>query len=83
MTVFAFALLATAAGAQANAAPPPAALGAEKKICRRESAATGSNMPGKRVCRLRTEWAALDAANERNAEAHRNRASRGVAPGGP
>jgi hypothetical protein len=39
----------------------------DKKICRRIET-TGSIMPGKRVCRTKSEWAQIDRANGNNAE---------------
>jgi hypothetical protein len=42
-----------------NAAAPAAA---EKKFCR-SIQKTGSIMPGKRTCRTKQEWAAIDAQN--------------------
>lgn len=49
-----------------NTAAAPAADG-DKKVCRRVET-TGSIMPNKRVCRKKSEWAALDRVNNDNAE---------------
>lgn len=65
MTIFSslLALAVQAAPAAATAPPPPAA---EKPVCRREQA-LGSFL-AKRVCHSRREWAAIDQANNRDAE---------------
>ena len=39
----------------------------EKKICRREET-TGSILGGRPVCHTKSEWAAIDEANRKNAD---------------
>ena len=75
-----FVLVAQAATPVPAAQPTPAPL-PDRKICRSE-ASTGSMMPPKRICHLRSEWAAIDAANGRNVDTFRDRAQRGSAPTG-
>ena len=41
---------------------------AEKRICRREAPATGSVMPGKRICHTKAEWDAISEERRRAAE---------------
>jgi hypothetical protein len=53
-----FAAAQEAAPPAVPAAPPPPA---EKKVCRSERT-TGSNLPGKRTCRTRAQWDAIDRA---------------------
>ena len=69
----AFALLLAAdtpAAAPATAAP-------EKKVCRWAEPEIGSNMPGKKTCKTKSEWAATDKANEQNAERYKRERSQG------
>jgi hypothetical protein len=54
-----------------SAAADTATADADKKICRREAAATGSIMP-KRVCHTQAEWDALEAAAASDMERLRN-----------
>ncbi len=58
-SILAVVSISTAAAAQNETMPPPAP---EKKICRSENV-TGSMM-AKRVCHTRSEWSAINAANE-------------------
>lgn len=41
--------------------------GSNQKICRRDSAGTGSIMP-KRICHTQAEWTAIEAAGKRDLE---------------
>ena len=54
-----------ASGARAEDAPAPAKPEKEKKLCRRIED-TGSIVP-KRVCHTESEWAVIDAQNEKGA----------------
>lgn len=54
-------LIATPLPAMAEAAPAPAPK--IKKICRESPPKTGSNRPGKRVCKTAEEWKAYDQAD--------------------
>ncbi|WP_419807607.1 hypothetical protein [Sphingomonas sp.] len=63
------------------AQPTPAPAPADRKVCRSETT-TGSIMPGKRTCHLRSEWAAIDAANGRSVDTFRDRPQNGLRPGG-
>ena len=62
----AFALVLPALAAPGLAAAEEAAAPAEqpakppRKICRSEPSATGSNRPGKRICRTAQEWKMID-----------------------
>lgn len=49
----------------AEEATPPAEQPAkkERKICREEAPRTGSNRPGKRICRTAAEWKAYSQAD--------------------
>jgi predicted secreted protein len=59
-----FTLPAVAQTAEPAAPPPPK----EKKSCRRE-AVTGSIVSVRAVCHTKSEWAAIDADNAKNADA--------------
>ena len=59
-------LIAGPAFAQAAAPAPAADTPAQKPVCRREAASTGSVMPGRRVCKTAEEWKAIDIANAEN-----------------
>ena len=61
-------LYAMPAFAQDQAAPVK-----EKKICRREET-TGSILGSRPVCHTKSEWAAIDEANKRNADDSMDRA---------
>ncbi|MEO5494098.1 MAG: hypothetical protein ABIR08_08725 [Sphingomonas sp.] len=60
-----FSMPAVANTADPAATPPPPK---EKKSCRRE-AVTGSIVGVRAVCHTNSEWAAIDAANARSADA--------------
>ena len=49
----------------ADVAPEPAKA-TDKPICHRNAPATGSTMPGKRVCKTAAEWKALELAQQRD-----------------
>lgn len=67
-----FATLIALAAQSQTATPPVAAATPEKPVCRRMEQTTGSTLPGKRVCRPKSEWAQIDAANRQSVEALRN-----------
>ena len=54
-------LLLLLQGAAPAAAPPPE----DKVVCRYGEPETGSRLPGKRTCRRKSEWAAIEAQRER------------------
>ena len=56
--LFALTAVAAAAGQAPAAAPPQPKAAAEKKICKREET-TGSRVNGKRVCKTRAQWDAI------------------------
>lgn len=57
----AFALAAPAfATAEDATAPAEKPAKEPRKICRSEPSATGSNRPGKRICRTAAEWKMID-----------------------
>ena len=58
-------LMATPLPAMAEVAPAaaPATAPKIKKICRESPPKTGSNRPGKRVCKTAEEWRAYDQAD--------------------
>lgn len=74
-------LLVLAAQSAVPAPAPTATPMADRKICRAE-ATTGSIMPAKRICKLKSEWAAIDAASGRSVDNFRNRPQNGLTPGG-
>lgn len=51
----------------------------EKKLCRKV-AVTGTILGGKKVCRTRADWAAVDQANGENATRARDSMSSGALP---
>lgn len=53
----------------------------EKKLCRKV-AVTGTILGGKKVCRTRADWAAVDQANGDNATRARDGMSSGALPRG-
>ena len=57
------------------AATPSAA--PEKKICKWAEAEIGSNMPGKKTCKTKSDWAAVEKANKDNAERYKRERSQG------
>ena len=50
----------TMAAAEESAAPAEQPAKPPRKICRSEPSATGSNRPGKRICRTAAEWKMID-----------------------
>ncbi len=58
-------------------AAAPAVAAPEKKICRWAEAEIGSNMPGKKTCKTKSEWATVDKANQQNAERYKRERSQG------
>ena len=70
----------SAAIAQDAGRPEAAAPAKEKKICR-VSTPTGTLM-AKRTCRTKSEWAASDARDERNADTFRDNKSTVLRPDG-
>lgn len=67
--LFAFAALAAAQAPAAVPAPPPPPAEAktaddQKKICKREEV-IGSRVSGKRVCRTKAQWDAIQAQDQR------------------
>ena len=72
-----FLMLTAVAAPTTPLAPPtpaPAVRPAEKPVCRAGATPIGSMLPGKRVCHSRSDWAAIDAANQRNADLMADRA---------
>ena len=64
MALVAAAVIALPAAAQTDATVPVAKPKKEKKICRTEPAAAGSNM-SRSICKTKADWAALDGIGDK------------------
>jgi opacity protein-like surface antigen len=76
--VAAICLVSSAAVAQDAAQPQAAAPAKEKKVCR--SVATTGSIMAKRMCLTKSEWAELNARNERHNDMFRDNKNKGLKP---